>query len=213
MTLALPTQSSTAKGAPLQVAQPTSPRAAAVRLPPRCSGIIQRPKEIRPKPSVYAEKLTFMGHLKHMLWSGYDTSFHIANALLFGSELALFNVRDHFVPGTSDRCLANPNLLGCFAVNEHKPIPDEIGLPMLFIGLVYTGWVGATAMKKLKDCRSRLMGLGFSEEELKGMTHYFVLRKVEEMALRHNLESAKEYLRKVKEVYSFEIRWTPKEGP
>ena len=174
------------------------------------------------------------------------------------------------MPGTSERCLENPNLLGCFAITEHKPIPDEIGLPMFAIGLIYTGmfpsvyfschrysmrwsskeefityicdgagWVGAEAMKKLKACRTRLIELGFTNEvgflvqgcfylvlgirfsfrvfclhhmqELKGMTHYFVLRKVEEVALRGNLEGAKDYLRKVKEVYNFEINWNKAE--
>lgn len=130
---------------------------------------------------------------------GYQPEFHVANAALFAVEGALFNLASNIDPVTTGNCAIHPNALGCFYTSGTKAFPDEIGFAMFFVGLAYTGFIAALAVKNSRICKSFLLSNGFREAELEGVTTYAVLRYAELLVRGGKLSEAKAYMTNIRE--------------
>ena len=194
-------------------ARPACRKAAAgrsLRAPVRASST-KKPTDDAALPSPPPSKPGPMDHLVQFLYKGYQPEFHVANFVLLFTEHGLTRFGQMAQPVESAKCLEHPTYLGCLYTSETKPFPDEVGFAMFLVGLAYTGFIAALAVKNYKRCKNNLLENGFTAEELDGVTTYMVVRYAELMVEKGMLDEAKAYIAKIKYECGYFIDFSDKE--
>ena len=131
--------------------------------------------------------------LEYFFVRAYQPEFHLANIALLLTMGGLMDASGRVEPITTGQCALHEHALGCFYTSELKAMPDELGILGFLAALAWTGYVGALAMKNLKISRAYLLGHGFTEEELEGVTTYTWTRYAETKA-NGELDVAKAFI-------------------
>ena len=144
--------------------------------------------------------------LEYFFVRAYQPEFHLANIALLLTMGGLMDASGRVEPITTGQCALHEHALGCFYTSELKAMPDELGILGFLAALAWTGYVGALAMKNLKISRAYLLGHGFTEEELEGVTTYTWIRYAEMKVRNGELDVAKAFIERTKQENSFFIR-------